>query len=325
MKDKLSLPAFWCPLDANDSSPFLSRFPPGKSVSSRLCDEDIFFEETELKDVCSLSEDDGFVEIVKAVDEPARPFAAFGSFRQRHGDLQNSNWSATNNGVFSSEAPAKLGSVPSRRGTMPQKGLAPVKTSKTTKTRPDIVSGPIEVIKDNPSCTDNRMLRRLKTQRSYSTDIDRDEAWERKRDLFLVEEPEEESSVVPDYDDGTWTRPSRPRTKTRSLTDEDLQELKGCIDLGFGFRYDEGCDLKNTLPALELYYAINRQVGNRSSPVSPLEGVSLDRTSSAGSLNSPLSEPWRISSPGDHPSQVKTRLRHWAQAVACSVKQGFTL
>ena len=28
-------------------------------------------------------------------------------------------------------------------------------------------------------------------------------------------------------------------TRTKSLTDEDLDELKGCLDLGFGFSYDE--------------------------------------------------------------------------------------
>ncbi|KAI5078659.1 hypothetical protein GOP47_0006330 [Adiantum capillus-veneris] len=64
---------------------------------------------------------------------------------------------------------------------------------------------------------------------------------------------------------------------------------------------------------------------SRSSPVSPLEGGTLYRTSSDDGPGSPLSDSWRISSPGDTPSQVKTRLRHWAQAVACSLKQGVSL
>ncbi|KAI5314233.1 hypothetical protein L3X38_043409 [Prunus dulcis] len=35
----------------------------------------------------------------------------------------------------------------------------------------------------------------------------------------------------------------------QSLTDEDLDELKGCLDLGFGFSYEEIPELCNTLPA----------------------------------------------------------------------------
>lgn len=79
--------------------------------------------------------------------------------------------------------------------------------------------------------------------------------------------------------------------RTKSLTDEDLDELKGCLDLGFGFSYDEIPELCNTLPALELCY----------------------------SMSSPDSN-WKISSPGDHPEDVKARLKYWAQAVACTVK-----
>ena len=87
------------------------------------------------------------------------------------------------------------------------------------------------------------------------------------------------------------------RTRTRSLTDEDLDELRGSIELGFGFGHDEeDSGLKSTLPALELYYAINRQYADskgRGSPITPLE-----RTSSAGSNGSTSNETWRISSPG---------------------------
>ncbi|XP_039000316.1 uncharacterized protein LOC120126087 isoform X2 [Hibiscus syriacus] len=43
--------------------------------------------------------------------------------------------------------------------------------------------------------------------------------------------------------------------RTKSLTGEDLDELKGCLDLGFGFSYDEIPELCNTLPALELCYS----------------------------------------------------------------------
>ncbi|KAH9545118.1 hypothetical protein CY35_12G032700 [Sphagnum magellanicum] len=127
------------------------------------------------------------------------------------------------------------------------------------------------------------------------------------------------------------TTSTTTRSRTRSLTDEDMDELRGCIDLGFGFSNDEeDLELCNTLPALELCYAITRQYNDvtgrsASSPISTSgSSSSLDRCSSGSSLQSfPLESSWRISSPGDHPSQVKTRLRHWAQAVACTVRQSF--
>ncbi|KAL2323833.1 hypothetical protein Fmac_022891 [Flemingia macrophylla] len=73
--------------------------------------------------------------------------------------------------------------------------------------------------------------------------------------------------------------------RKKSLTEEDLDELKGCLDLGFGFNYDEIPELCNTLPALHLCHSN-----------------------------------WIISSPGDHPQDVKARLKFWAQAVACTIK-----
>lgn len=82
--------------------------------------------------------------------------------------------------------------------------------------------------------------------------------------------------------------------RSKSLSDEDLDELKGCLDLGFGFSYEEIPGLCNTLPALELCYSMSH--------------------SSIANAN------WRISSPGDHPEDVKARLKFWAQAVACIVK-----
>ncbi|XP_050224545.1 uncharacterized protein LOC126674181 [Mercurialis annua] len=135
----------------------------------------------------------------------------------------------------------------------------------------------------------------------------RDIAWERRRRQILSQERVRKNSVNGgDSDD---------------LTDEDLHELKGCIELGFGFNEEEGQHLCNTLPALDLYFAVNRQLS--PSPVStPGSLASLGTRSS--SFGSPTSESdWKICSPGDDPQQVKTKLRHWAQAVACSVMQSF--
>lgn len=104
--------------------------------------------------------------------------------------------------------------------------------------------------------------------------------------------------------------------RTRSLTDDDLDELKGCLDLGFGFSYDEIPELCNTLPALELCYSMSQKFldGQHKSPERSEAPAAVDESASGTIAN------WKISSPGDHPEDVKARLKYWAQAVACTVK-----
>ncbi|WOL04433.1 hypothetical protein Cni_G13154 [Canna indica] len=112
--------------------------------------------------------------------------------------------------------------------------------------------------------------------------------------------------------------------RTKSLTDEDLEELKGCLDLGFGFSYEEIPELCNTLPALELCYSMSQRFLDEQQQQQ--HNRSLDRSSSGESMDlcaSPSSTPianWKISSPGDDPDEVKARLRYWAQAVACTIR-----
>jgi len=120
----------------------------------------------------------------------------------------------------------------------------------------------------------------------------------------------------------------------RCLTDEDLDELRGSFELGFGFDEETGgAHLRNTLPALDFYFAINRQLSDpklrTASPTSTLSAVSssstLPDTPSPRSPNdAPAAgvDPWKIFTPGDNPQLVKTRLRHWAQVVACAIKHG---
>ncbi|KAL6970777.1 hypothetical protein U1Q18_030465 [Sarracenia purpurea var. burkii] len=105
-------------------------------------------------------------------------------------------------------------------------------------------------------------------------------------------------------------------TRTKSLTDDDLEELKGCLDLGFGFSYDEIPELCNTLPALELCYSMSQRFIDDHQK-SPESSPSPDETCSSPS--GPIAN-WKISSPGDHPEDVKARLKFWAQAVACTVR-----
>jgi len=134
----------------------------------------------------------------------------------------------------------------------------------------------------------------------------RDIAWEKRRRQILRQVRKKNS--INDADD---------------ITDEDLNELKGCIELGFGFNEEDGQRLCNTLPALDLYFAVNRQLS--TSPVSTPGGSSSSLEGPSSSFESPKSESdaWKICNPGDDPQQVKTKLRHWAQAVACSVMQSF--
>lgn len=113
--------------------------------------------------------------------------------------------------------------------------------------------------------------------------------------------------------------------RTKSLTDDDLDELKGCVDLGFGFSYDEIPELCNTLPALELCYSMSQKFlddhsHHQSHGKGSGSGSGSDTASSHGSDASSHVPTWKISSPGDDPEDVKARLKFWAQTVACTVK-----
>ncbi|KAJ0972998.1 hypothetical protein J5N97_020957 [Dioscorea zingiberensis] len=115
--------------------------------------------------------------------------------------------------------------------------------------------------------------------------------------------------------------------RTKSLTDEDLEELKGCLDLGFGFSYDEIPELCSTLPALELCYSMSQRfLDEQQQQQQQQQGKSVEASgeavacSSAHSAHSVPIANWKISSPGDNPDEVKARLKYWAQAVACTVR-----
>ncbi|CAL9235137.1 unnamed protein product [Arabidopsis halleri] len=107
-------------------------------------------------------------------------------------------------------------------------------------------------------------------------------------------------------------------TRAKSLTDDDLEELKGCLDLGFGFSYDEIPELCNTLPALELCYSMSQKFlddKQQNLHKSPEE----DDSPPPPTTTAPIAN-WKISSPGDDPDDVKARLKYWAQTVACTVR-----
>ncbi|CAM8918865.1 unnamed protein product [Rhodiola kirilowii] len=133
-------------------------------------------------------------------------------------------------------------------------------------------------------------------QNSDSLDLYREEAWLRRKD-------------------------NQRRKESRSLTEDDLDELKACIELGFGFEMSTSeidRRLSDAIPALELYYAVNKQYH---------DVVSRSSNSSASSATSDCDSPLSVGSPscifgsGENPQKMKTRLRQWAQLVACSVRQ----
>ncbi|KAL3833341.1 hypothetical protein ACJIZ3_008077 [Penstemon smallii] len=130
-------------------------------------------------------------------------------------------------------------------------------------------------------------------QNSWSPDSCRDEAWLRQK--------------------------GRRIRRSKSVTDEDVDELKACIELGFGFGFDSpkmDQRLSDTFPAYGLYYTVKKQYNDTVSkppPISP--------SPSECDTLSPLGSPHTIFGPGDNPQTVKTRLRQWAQVVACAVRQ----
>lgn len=127
----------------------------------------------------------------------------------------------------------------------------------------------------------------LLKQKSWSPDSHREELWARRKQL------------------------SGPR-RTKSLTDEDLEELKACFELGFRFdspEMESDSRLSNTLPALEFYYAVNRSYNDavlksRKSSSSPSLSL-LNTASSSSSMesdsanSSPIGSPLTLFSPGN--------------------------
>ncbi|KAG4906291.1 hypothetical protein AAZX31_20G014200 [Glycine max] len=135
--------------------------------------------------------------------------------------------------------------------------------------------------------------RSLHKQQSWSPDMLRDEAWQRRKD-------------------NNHPVNRRQHRLSKSLSEDDLDELKACFELGFGFDSPEiDPKLSNTIPALELYHAVNKQYNHHS----------LSRSSSSSSLvsDSDTTSPTTIFNPGDDLAAKKTRLKQWAQVVACSV------
>lgn len=143
-------------------------------------------------------------------------------------------------------------------------------------------------------------LQPLFKQRSWSPDTDREEAWQRRKGLYKNRRKEAAAAAG---GGGGGHRLSR------SVTDEDLEELRGCIDLGFGFGLDSPASsttasslddtdrLSDTLPALDLYYAVQRSY---SGSVAGARSVN-----DPPSVPSPVGSPLAIYSPGKWRSSLR--------------------
>ncbi|KAG9447080.1 hypothetical protein H6P81_013208 [Aristolochia fimbriata] len=144
-----------------------------------------------------------------------------------------------------------------------------------------------------------------------------------KKDPWLKKKKKQSQVLLEGYvesgEEDDQEQGSKGVTRTKSLTDDDLDELKGCLDLGFGFSYDEIPELCNTLPALELCYSMSQKFMDEQQKSPEASAASSAPNEQCSSTSSPIAN-WKISSPGDHPEDVKARLKFWAQAVACTVR-----
>ncbi|KAI3709273.1 hypothetical protein L2E82_39033 [Cichorium intybus] len=160
---------------------------------------------------------------------------------------------------------------------------------------PDSTSPPPRLSKPPPP---------LHKHKSLSTDFNREETWLRLKDNHQHH------------------RHRQLHRRSKSLiTTEDINELKGCVDLGFHFA-SEPTKLSKTFPALDLYYAT-------STPATPSSNSSATTSNYGDSPPQPCS-PRRASTAnatttlfnsGENPEMVKTRLKQWAQVVACAARQ----
>ncbi|PKU59436.1 uncharacterized protein LOC110103589 [Dendrobium catenatum] len=197
-----------------------------------------------------------------------------------------------------------------------------------------------------PSTLARRVEKKVLSKQLSMRDMMREEKWERKKRLMYLRSLSDELVEESERDeDGKEVTVKERRERVRSLTDEDLDELKGSLDLGFGFSEENGGkELCKTLPALKLYFAINRQLSDPKLSQTPSPAstpTTTTATSSSATLNgtpsprTPHAQPqldqqgrpissdddtWRVMKPGDSPERVKARIRQWAQIVACSVK-----
>lgn len=145
---------------------------------------------------------------------------------------------------------------------------------------------PLSIKTQNPNLVTEKPLKTLEVHgESPQTKASNEEnPWpkKKKKNQICLEGYEEAVGEM----DEIHENGSKGFLRTKSLTDEDLDELKGCLDLGFGFSYEEIPELCNTLPALELCYSMSQRFMDEN-----------HKLTEAASEGSPIAN-WRISGPG---------------------------
>ncbi|KAK4785229.1 hypothetical protein SAY86_001918 [Trapa natans] len=151
--------------------------------------------------------------------------------------------------------------------------------------------------------------RRLSRQISSAPKAPRDAVWERRRWEQVTRKKHHRKSIT-----DTMASTHRSVCSESDVTDEDLCELKGCIELGFRFKEEEGQALCTTLPALDLYFAVNRHLSpslrSTHQGHSPWSPSGSSPSSPSGSTTSEP-ESWKICSPGENPTLIKRRAKAW--------------
>jgi hypothetical protein len=155
--------------------------------------------------------------------------------------------------------------------------------------------------------------RRLLSKQLSMKETSREAKWEKRRRQILrrssmvsvtgaAEQLNGEgkgSPVIVDDEHQVMSSPS----SARCLTDEDLDELRGSFELGFGFDEETGgANLRDTLPALDLYFAVNAVRRVRRHPRCPTRRHPKLKTIAAASPTSTLSAVSSSSTLPDTPS-----------------------
>ncbi|KMZ75487.1 hypothetical protein ZOSMA_114G00840 [Zostera marina] len=199
-----------------------------------------------------------------------------------------------------------------------------------------------EETEEPPVRSIHKPLKKKLTKQKSEKDTTREASWERRKRQVSRKEKSSLLSSSAGVDVPCGGGESNCLGRLRSVSKADVDDLRGCIELGFGFEEEYGGhELCNTLPALDLYFAINRSSKKLNFVSSPDSTPTRARSSSSvfslspsvsfsssttGTISPTPSSPrsydsWKLLQPGDTPEHIKTKLMHWAKVVACTAEQ----
>ncbi|XP_052192140.1 uncharacterized protein LOC127801244 [Diospyros lotus] len=117
----------------------------------------------------------------------------------------------------------------------------------------------------------------------------------------------------------------KQRRGIKGINDDDVDELKASLDLGFGFEPDtaeKDPHLADSFPALRLYHAVTKQYSDYTQSRPPTASSSAPAAvseSDTGTMSASLSA--IFDDTGDDPKKVKARLKQWAKVAALAARQ----